>query len=54
MASPTQLVAQIRFVLETLSETNDHHTFERIRMGLARRRIVGNLLPGKRRRRSGT
>ena len=45
MASPTQSVAQIRFALETLSETNDHHTFERICMGLARRRIVSNLLP---------
>ncbi|WP_205878910.1 hypothetical protein [Mycobacterium camsae] len=45
MASPTQLAAQIRFALETLAETNDHHTFERICAGLARRRIVSNLLP---------
>ena len=45
MASPTQLVAQIRFALETLSETNDHHAFERICLALARRRIVSNLLP---------
>lgn len=45
MASPTQLAAQIRFALETLAETNDHHAFERICAGLARRRIVSNLLP---------
>jgi hypothetical protein len=45
MASPTQLAAQIRFTLETLAEANDHRTFERICVGLARRRIVSNLLP---------
>src|SRR4051812_38137258 len=45
MASLTQLAAQIRFALETLAETNDHHAFERICAGLARRRIVSNLLP---------
>lgn len=45
MASPTQLAAQIRFALETLAETNDHHAFEHICAGMARRRIVSNLLP---------
>lgn len=45
MASPTQLAAQIRFALATLAETNDHHAFEHICAGLARRRIVSNLLP---------
>jgi hypothetical protein len=43
MASPTLLAAQIRFALETLAETNDHHAFERICAGSARRRIVSNL-----------
>ena len=45
MATPGQLATQIRFALETLGETNDHHAFERICLGLARRRIVSNLLP---------
>jgi len=42
---PTQLATQIRFALATLGENNDHHAFERICLGLARRRIVSNLLP---------
>lgn len=40
-----QLVKQIRFHLETIGETNAHHDFERLCMGLARRRIASNILP---------
>lgn len=45
MSSPTQLEQQIRFALHTLGETNAHHDFERICLGLARRRIASNLIP---------
>lgn len=45
MSSPTQLEQLIRFGLHTLGETNSHHDFERICLGLARRRIAGNLIP---------
>jgi hypothetical protein len=40
-----QLVQQIRFGLETIGELNAHHDFERLCLGLARRRIVSNILP---------
>ncbi|WP_433718216.1 hypothetical protein [Microbacterium laevaniformans] len=45
MNSPTQLASQIRFHLETLGETNAHHPFEQLCLGLTRRRIVSNLIP---------
>lgn len=45
MATPTQIATQIRFALDTLGENNDHHAFERVCLGLTRRRIVSNLLP---------
>ncbi|MEH3139558.1 MAG: hypothetical protein PGN37_05115 [Mycobacterium kyogaense] len=45
MTSPIQLAAQIRFHLSHLGETNDHHAFEKICLGLAKRRIVSNLMP---------
>jgi hypothetical protein len=35
----------IRFHLETLGETNAHHPFEQLCLGLTRRRIVSNVLP---------
>ncbi|WP_432245631.1 hypothetical protein ACRB8A_03860 [Arthrobacter sp. G.S.26] len=40
-----QLVQQVRFGLETIGELNAHHDFERLCLGLARRRIVSNILP---------
>lgn len=43
--SPTQIATQIRFHLETLGETNAHHPFEQLCLGLTRRRIVSNVLP---------
>ncbi|MEO9246184.1 hypothetical protein ABDK96_00610 [Citricoccus nitrophenolicus] len=43
--SPTQLATQIRFHLETLGETNAHHPFEQLCLGLTRRRIVSNVMP---------
>jgi hypothetical protein len=45
VTSPTQLEQLIRFGLHTLGETNGHHNFERICLGLARRRIASNLIP---------
>src|ERR1700710_2732972 len=45
VASPEQLAQQIRFGLETLRERNGHHEFEALCFGLARRRIVSNLVP---------
>ena len=45
MDSPTQLATQIRFHLETLGETNAHHPFEQLCLGLTRRRIVSNVIP---------
>ncbi len=45
MATAEQLVQQVRFGLETLRERNGHHEFEAICLGVARRRIVSNLLP---------
>lgn len=45
MTSPTQLATMIRFYLETLGETNAHHPFEQLCLGLTRRRIVSNVLP---------
>lgn len=35
----------IRFYLETLGETNAHHPFEQLCLGLTRRRIVSNVIP---------
>lgn len=43
--SPTQLATQIRFHLEILGETNSHHPFEQLCLGLTRRRIVSNVIP---------
>ncbi|WP_145504066.1 hypothetical protein [Streptomyces sp. CFMR 7] len=40
-----QLERRIRFALETLAENNSHHEFELLCLGLARRRITGNLHP---------
>lgn len=45
MDSPTQLATQIRFHLESLGETNAHHPFEQLCLGLTRRRIVSNVIP---------
>jgi hypothetical protein len=45
LTSPTQLATMIRFHLETLGETNAHHPFEQLCLGLTRRRIVSNVLP---------
>lgn len=40
-----QLDRRIRFALNTLGETNSHHEFEALCLGLARRRVTSNLLP---------
>ncbi|MET8631780.1 hypothetical protein [Streptomyces sp. NPDC004680] len=40
-----QLERRIRFALGTLGESNSHHEFEALCLGLARRRITSNLLP---------
>ena len=45
MDSPTQLATQVRFHLEALGETNAHHPFEQLCLGLTRRRIVSNVIP---------
>ncbi|GAB2460588.1 hypothetical protein HD599_001173 [Conyzicola lurida] len=45
MTSPTELERSIRFGLGTLTETNSHHDFETISLGLARKRIATNLMP---------
>lgn len=45
MDAPTQLVTQIRFHLASLGESNAHHPFEQLCMGLTRRRIVSNVMP---------
>jgi hypothetical protein len=45
MTSPTELERSIRFGLSALSETNSHHDFETISLGLARKRIATNLMP---------
>ncbi|MFB9832830.1 hypothetical protein [Actinoallomurus acaciae] len=45
MESPTQLATQIRFHLETLGESNAHHPFEHLCLGLTRRRIASNVMP---------
>jgi hypothetical protein len=45
MTSPTELERSIRFGLSTLTETNSHHDFETISLGLARKRIATNLMP---------
>lgn len=45
MQTPTQLATQIRFHLDTLGETNAHHPFEQLCLGLTRRRIVSNVIP---------
>lgn len=45
MTSPTELERRIRFGLSTLTETNSHHDFETISLGLARKRIATNLMP---------
>jgi hypothetical protein len=45
MATPEQLIQQVRFGLETLRERNGHHEFEALCLAVARRRIASNLLP---------
>ncbi|MEI3867302.1 hypothetical protein V6S02_09450 [Microbacterium sp. CCNWLW134] len=45
MTSRAELEARIRFGLSTLKETNSHHDFEIISLGLARKRIATNLMP---------
>lgn len=45
MGSPTELERRIRFGLDTLAETNSHHDFETISLGLARKRVASNLMP---------
>lgn len=43
--SPIHVATQVRFHLSRLGETNDHHAFEKLCLGLARRRIVSNVMP---------
>jgi hypothetical protein len=43
--TPTQLAQQIRFHLASLGESNAHHPFEQLCLGLTRRRIVSNVMP---------
>jgi hypothetical protein len=45
LESPTQLATQIRFYLESLGESNAHHPFEQLCLGLTRRRIASNVMP---------
>lgn len=45
METPTQLATQIRFHLESLGESNAHHPFEQLCLGLTRRRIASNVIP---------
>ncbi|MFD5922686.1 hypothetical protein ACFVYP_38945 [Kitasatospora sp. NPDC058201] len=40
-----ELEQRIRFALSILGESNNHHGFEALCLGLARRRITSNLLP---------
>ncbi|MEU9272687.1 hypothetical protein AB0E04_45970 [Streptomyces sp. NPDC048251] len=40
-----QLEKRIRFALSILGESNSHHEFEALCLGMARRRITSNLLP---------
>lgn len=42
--SPSALERQIRFELDSLGQTNDHHAFEQLCLGIARRRITSNLM----------
>lgn len=43
--SPAELETQIRFALDSLGQSNGHHAFEQICLGIARRRITSNLMP---------
>ncbi|MCA1568103.1 MAG: hypothetical protein LC803_21160 [Acidobacteria bacterium] len=45
MSDTTQLIAQIRFALEQLSERNAQHEWEHLCRHLARERICSNILP---------
>ena len=45
METSTQLATQIRFHLDSLGESNGHHAFEQLCLGLTRRRIVSNVMP---------
>lgn len=45
MATPDQLVSQIRFQLEQLKVKNQHHDFEHLCRHLTRARICSNVLP---------
>ena len=45
MADKVQLIAQIRFAIEQLSERNAHHEWEHLCRHIARERICSNILP---------
>ena len=45
MADKVQLIAQIRFALEQLSERNAQHEWEHLSRHLARERVCANILP---------
>jgi hypothetical protein len=45
MADQSQLIAQIRFAIEQLSERNAQHEWEHLCRHLARERICSNILP---------
>src|SRR5829696_7789384 len=45
MTDRAQLIGQIRFALEQLSERNSHHEWEHLCRHLARERICSNILP---------
>ena len=45
MADRTQIIAQIRFAFEQLSERNAQHEWEHLCRHLARDRICSNILP---------
>lgn len=43
--NPEELERRIRFELDCLGQTNGHHAFEQLCLGIARRRITTNLMP---------
>src|SRR5215216_689626 len=45
MADTAQIISQIRFALERLSERNAEHDWEHLSRHLARERICSNVLP---------
>src|SRR5699024_1502556 len=46
LISPTQFARQIRFHLESLGMTKAHHPLEQLCLGLTRRRVASNVIPG--------